>query len=49
MALPHYDMGKWAVNVLLDQINNDGDSPVIHQLLPCPLVRRASVSSPPRN
>jgi len=48
MALPHYDMGKWAVNVLLDQINNDGDSPVIHQLLPCPLVRRASVSPPPR-
>jgi LacI family transcriptional regulator len=48
MSLPHYDMGRWAVNVLLDQITNDGDSPVIHQLLPCPLVRRASVSSPPR-
>ncbi len=48
MALPHYDMGRWAVTTLLDQINSDGDLPVVHQLLPCPLVRRASVSSPPR-
>jgi LacI family transcriptional regulator len=48
MALPHYDMGKWAVKTLLDQISKDGDAPVVHQLLPCPLVRRASVSTPPR-
>ena len=48
MALPHYDMGQWAVKTLLEQINNDGDVSVVHQLLPCPLVRRASVSSPPR-
>jgi LacI family transcriptional regulator len=48
MALPHYDMGRWAVKALLDQISNDGDAPVVHQLLPCPLVRRASVSTPPR-
>jgi len=48
MALPHYEMGKWAVNTLLDQINNGGDIPVVHQLSACPLVRRASVSSPPR-
>ncbi len=48
MALPHYEMGKWAVDTLLDHINTGGNAPVVHQLLPCPLVRRASVSSPPR-
>jgi len=47
MALPHYEMGKWAVKTLLGQINTDADR-VVHQLLPCPLVRRASVGSPPR-
>ena len=48
VALPHYEMGKWAVTTLLDQINSGGKVPAVQQLLPCPLVRRASVSSPPR-
>ncbi|SDP47501.1 transcriptional regulator, LacI family [Nakamurella panacisegetis] len=48
MALPHYAMGQWAVKTLLDQIDTEGKAPALHQLLPCPLVRRASVSSPPR-
>jgi len=48
MALPHYAMGRWAVDTLLEQINSGGDLPAVQQLLPCPLVRRASVSSPPR-
>ena len=47
MRLPHYEMGQWAVKTLLDKINSDGNT-VTHALLPCPLVRRASVSSPPR-
>ncbi len=48
MRLPHYEMGQWAVKTLLDQINSTGSNQVVHALLPCPLVRRASVSSPPR-
>ncbi|MET3803130.1 LacI family transcriptional regulator [Nakamurella sp. UYEF19] len=48
MALPHYAMGKWAVESLIRQIENGPDSPAVHQLMPCPLVRRASVSTPPR-
>ena len=48
MALPHYAMGKWAVEALLDQIDHRRETPVVHQLMPCPLVRRASVSTPPR-
>ena len=53
MRLPHYAMGEWAVRTLLDLIQadeSDGAAPrgVVHALLPCPLVRRASVSSPPR-
>ncbi len=38
MALPHYEMGRWAVNALLRQ-----DKPV-QAKLECPLVPRASVS-----
>jgi LacI family transcriptional regulator len=47
MALPHYEMGQWAIKVLLRQIN-DGEGPVEHQRLPCPLVRRDSVAAAPR-
>ncbi len=49
MALPHYEMGVWAVERILDLIERpgDGDGPVTPQLLPCPLIRRASVGPPP--
>jgi LacI family transcriptional regulator len=46
MALPHYEMGQWAVEYLLgliedpDQINPD--QPIQH-LMPCPLIERQSV------
>jgi LacI family transcriptional regulator len=53
VALPHYAMGEWAVQTLLEHIEDpDADSshvqpaPVGH-LMPCPLVRRASVAAPP--
>jgi LacI family transcriptional regulator len=49
-ALPHYDMGYWSVNTLLDIINApDGTSTPQHEVLPCPLIRRASVGPPPRS
>ena len=47
MALPHYEMGQWAVSHLLELINNknnnviDSNQPVQH-LLPCPLIKRNS-------
>lgn len=48
IALPHYEMGRWAVETLMDQIDNRGDPAVVHRVMPCPLIRRASVSTPPR-
>lgn len=49
VALPHYEMGEWAVNALVALLDGrpvvDGEQsfPVT---LPCPLVRRASVAAP---
>jgi LacI family transcriptional regulator len=48
VALPHYEMGRWAVNTLLRSIDADGKEPSRSEALPCPLVRRASVGPPPR-
>ncbi len=44
MALPHYDMGKWAVSYLLELINNPDQAPktAVQQTIRCPLVRRRS-------
>lgn len=45
VALPHYDMGRWAVNRVLDDIENTGTPP--EQLrLSCPLIERGSVGPP---
>ena len=47
MALPHYQMGQWAISHLLELINNqnngvsNSDQPV-QQMLPCPLIKRSS-------
>ncbi|MEM9777120.1 MAG: LacI family DNA-binding transcriptional regulator [Chloroflexota bacterium] len=47
MALPHYEMGQWAVSHLLDLINqdnfdvNNSETPVQYAL-PCPLIKRNS-------
>lgn len=45
MALPHYEMGRWAVEHVLKAVN-DGEveeSPPQH-LMPCPLIERESVA-----
>jgi len=43
MALPHYEMGAWAVRYVLGQTPDlPADGPV-QQLMPCPLVRRQSI------
>jgi LacI family transcriptional regulator len=49
VALPHYEMGAWAVDTLIRQIEGlerDGPAQVT---LACPLVTRASVSRPVQN
>jgi len=46
MALPHYEMGVWAVEVVLARVH-DAAAPVEHAVLPCPLVVRESVAAPP--
>jgi LacI family transcriptional regulator len=47
VALPHYEMGRWAVRTLLAQIEADEPPAPKHALLPCPLVPRGSVAVPP--
>lgn len=50
VQLPHYEMGSRAVAQLLALTETPGrpPGPVTQEVLPCPLVARASVASPPR-
>ncbi len=43
MALPHYAMGKWAVEYLLGPKRDDENSAPIQHKLPCNFVERESV------
>ena len=46
VALPHYEMGAWAVETLVRQIQAP-DTPPEQVRLACPLVTRGSVAAPP--
>jgi LacI family transcriptional regulator len=47
LALPHYEMGAWAVEALVKVIEGaDAPTGPFPTLMPCPVVRRDSVSSP---
>jgi LacI family transcriptional regulator len=47
VALPHYEMGVWAVNSLIDLAHGDGSlRPGEIDLMPCPVVVRTSVAPP---
>ena len=51
VALPHYEMGAWAAENLIDAIEGKSDLALmaLHPtILDCPLVRRDSVAAPPR-
>jgi LacI family transcriptional regulator len=50
MALPHYEMGAWAMHRLNELIQNPsaGETPKIATLT-CPLIERGSVGPPPIN
>ena len=45
VALPHYEMGQWAMKRLVGVLN-DREDPAEPAVLPCPLVRRESVAAP---
>jgi LacI family transcriptional regulator len=45
VALPHYDMGRWAVEALLGEHRTPAEEGVT--LMPCPLITRESVGPPP--
>lgn len=47
MRLPHYEMGRWAVQHLLEEIAGGGRK-VVHHRMPCPLIERQSVAPPSR-
>lgn len=51
VQLPHYEMGERAVTQLLALTGTAGGppGPVMQEMLHCPLVGRASVTSPPRS
>jgi LacI family transcriptional regulator len=46
VALPHYEMGCWAVARLLDDIEKPG-APAGQKKLICPVIERGSVAPPP--
>lgn len=45
VALPHYQMGRWAMEVALG-VRADGNSDATHRM-ECPVIRRDSVGPPP--
>jgi LacI family transcriptional regulator len=52
VALPHYEMGTWAVETLVHLLNGEAEYALLAdrpQLLDCPLVVRASVAAPRAN
>lgn len=46
IALPHYEMGRWAVNRILDDIESPG-KPAVQTQMECPLIERGSLGPPP--
>jgi LacI family transcriptional regulator len=48
VALPHYEMGAWAVETIVGHLEAAPDEPppAVHKTMPCPLIRRASVAAP---
>ncbi len=53
VALPHFEMGEWALGALttLMEGGDDSDEETVYEVavLPCPLVRRQSVAAPARS
>ncbi|MFF5173424.1 LacI family DNA-binding transcriptional regulator [Micromonospora sp. NPDC000089] len=50
VALPHYEMGVWAVDTMVELLNHPKGArrrTARQVVMPCPLVRRDSVAAPP--
>jgi LacI family transcriptional regulator len=47
MALPHYEMGRWAVNYLLEQAVSTPGNIAAQHMLECQYIERGSISAPP--
>jgi len=43
IELPHYEMGVWATNYLLEHIDQDGGIMPLQHAIDCPYIERASV------
>jgi LacI family transcriptional regulator len=43
MELPHYEMGQWAVNYLLDHVNGSPSRRPVQHVVSCRLIERSSV------
>jgi LacI family transcriptional regulator len=43
MELPHYQMGQWAVNYLVEHAENKEDLTPIQHTIECPYIERFSV------
>ncbi|MCA9916559.1 MAG: substrate-binding domain-containing protein [Anaerolineales bacterium] len=43
MELPHYEMGKWAFNYLLENLQQTSASQPIQHVIECPYIERSSV------
>ncbi len=43
MQLPHYEMGKWALNFLIEHLKDEGAIEVKQHKLDCPFVQRNSI------
>jgi len=46
MALPHYEMGAWAVSTMIDTVEGKSTEDARRITMPCPLIVRESVSAP---
>ncbi|WP_395727682.1 LacI family DNA-binding transcriptional regulator [Nakamurella sp.] len=49
VALPHYQMGQWAVHALMRTVEGSANGSLRSEVMPCPIVRRGSVGPPPRS
>jgi LacI family transcriptional regulator len=47
MQLPHYEMGRWAVEHVLRDPGSEEDELPPQRRMPCPVVERSSVAPPP--
>jgi LacI family transcriptional regulator len=43
VALPHYEIGQWAVRHLLQLIESDNKMPVVQEKITCPFISRESI------